>query len=112
MHTTEPGAPCATGNATPKSVPPQTGVVVSSSIDVAAERQRLHGAITRAWSRKDRARTDAEAGDAQNTINRLANELARLAAQPQGRVPSQDVCANSPGYTPGLSRRAISEPQS
>lgn len=78
MQTSVFGASCATGSA--PAVPPPPRAAVSYQQLVADK----HGAIVRAWRRKDRARTDAEYQDADATIARLGNELADLHAAQRG----------------------------
>ena len=86
MPTSSFGTSCTTGSSA--LAPPQTRAAVSYQQLVADK----HGAIVRAWRRKDRARTDAEYQDADATIARLGNELADLhAAQAKGRVPSVEA---------------------
>lgn len=105
MHTAHSGATCATGSAAVHAS--QTGAADFSS-DADADRTRLHNAITRAWHRRDAAKKKADFAayeGADDDLKRLVNQLARLPVV--GRVPSQDVDANAPGYAPGLSRKMI-----
>lgn len=100
------GGQSATGS--PAHVDPPRLPAAASSSDIEADRSRVRNAIVRTYHRLEAAqrKSDFEATiGAKDDLERYCNILARLAENPVGRVPSQDIDANSPGYVPGLSKQ-------